>query len=123
MAGAAVATFVAANSGVAGSLVALAVMQFFVTGTAPVLWSVAMGRMSGVESAAGLAMINAIGLLGGFFGPNIFGIAEAQTGNPGAAIILLTVACVIALLAVAALRRLLKRDRVAANVADTGIAA
>ena len=81
-----------------------------------------MGRMSGVESAAGLAMINAIGLLGGFFGPNIFGIAEAQTGNP-ATIILLTVACVLALLAVAALRRLLKRDRVTAAAANAEIAA
>ena len=106
MAGAAAATYVASASGVAGALAALAVMQFFVTGTAPVLWSVAMSRMSGVQSAAGLAMINSIGLLGGFFGPNLFGIAESRTGDPASAILLLTVACGLALLAVAGLRRL-----------------
>jgi MFS family permease len=112
MAGAAVATFAAAQTGYPGSLVSLAVMQFFVTGTAPVLWSVAMSRISGVQSAAGLAMINAIGLLGGFFGPNIFGIAEARTGDPAAAILLLSVACTVALVLVYGLRRLVGKNPV-----------
>jgi nitrate/nitrite transporter NarK len=93
-------------------------MQFFVTGTAPVLWSVAMSRMSGVQSAAGLAMINSIGLLGGFFGPNIFGIAEARTGDPAAAIMLLSVACSLALIAVFALRRLVGKNPVPASPAQ-----
>lgn len=110
MTGAAISTFLAANLGATGSLLMLAVMQFFVTGTAPVLWALAMSRMSGVQSAAGLAMINSIGLLGGFFGPNLFGMAEARTGDPAAAIILLTVAAVLALGVVGILRVLLRRD-------------
>jgi Tfp pilus assembly protein PilX len=48
---------------------------------------------------------------------------RSQTGNPAAAIILLTVACVLALLAAMVLRRLLKRDRITANPATTEIAA
>lgn len=110
MVGAAISTFVAANSAPTTSLLALAVMQFFVTGTAPILWSVAMSRISGVQSAAGLAMINSIGLLGGFFGPNLFGIAESRTGDPASAIALLTVAAVIGLGIVGLLRFLLRRD-------------
>ncbi|MEV5553383.1 MFS transporter [Nonomuraea wenchangensis] len=118
MAGAAVATYVASASGVAGALASLAVMQFFVTGTAPVLWSVAMSRMSGVQSAAGLAMINSIGLLGGFFGPNLFGIAESRTGDPASAILLLTGACCLALVAVAVLRRLVGKDAASARAVE-----
>jgi len=109
MAGAAAATFSAANTGVALSLLSLAVMQFFVTGTAPVLWSVAMSRLRGVQSAAGLAMVNAIGLLGGFFGPNVFGIAESRTGDPASAILLLTCACLAAVVVAGVLRVLLHR--------------
>lgn len=122
MVGAAISTFVAANSGPTVSLIALAIMQFFVTGTAPVLWSVAMSRISGVQSAAGLAMVNSIGLLGGFFGPNLFGIAESRTGDPGSAIALLTIAAIVALFVVALLRHLLKKTpsvpTVATAIAD-----
>jgi MFS family permease len=110
MAGAAAATFAASNTGVALSLLSLAVMQFFVTGTAPVLWSVAMSRLRGVQSAAGLAMINAIGLLGGFFGPTLFGVAESRTGDPASAIHLLTFACLGALAVAGVLRVLLVRS-------------
>ncbi|QXW00466.1 MULTISPECIES: MFS transporter [Rhodococcus] len=117
MIGAAVSTFVAANSGYVVSLIALAVMQFFVTGTAPVLWSVAMSRISGVQSAAGLAMINSIGLLGGFFGPNLFGIAESRTGDPASAIGLLTIAAAVALVVVAVLRQLLLRTPIQPTIA------
>ncbi|NIL78340.1 putative tartrate transporter [Rhodococcus sp. B10] len=117
MVGAAVSTFVAANSGHVVSLIALAVMQFFVTGTAPILWSVAMSRISGVQSAAGLAMINSIGLLGGFFGPNLFGIAESRTGDPSSAIGLLTIAAIVALGIVVLLRQLLRRTPPVTTVA------
>ena len=110
MGAAAIATFVAANTGPSLSLTSLAVMQFFVTGTAPVLWALAMSRISGVQAAAGLAMINSIGLLGGFFGPYIFGLAESATGNPASAIILLSVACLIALVIALLLGRLLVRS-------------
>ena len=46
-----------------------AVMQYFIAGACPILWATSMERMHGVQSAAGLAMINTIGFLGGFFGP------------------------------------------------------
>ena len=122
MAGAAVATLIAAYAAPVLSVTALAFMQFFVTGTAPVMWALAMSRINGVQAAAGLAMINSIGLLGGFFGPNIFGIAESITGDPASAIILLTGACVIALGVVALLRFLLARHAREAEALKTPFA-
>lgn len=108
MIGAALATFVASQTPPAVSLFALGVMLFFVVGTGPVLWSVAMSRINGLQAAAGLAMVNAIGLLGGFFGPNLFGIAESKTGDPGSAIILLTFASLLGLGVTLLLRRQLR---------------
>jgi len=116
------ATLVASFAAPTLSVTSLAVMQFFVTGTAPVMWALAMSRINGVQAAAGLAMINSIGLLGGFFGPNIFGIADSITGNPASAIILLTVACVIALGIVALLRFLLARHAREAEALKTPFA-
>ncbi|MFB6517719.1 MFS transporter [Streptomyces sp. NPDC056401] len=55
--------------------------NFFLTGTLPLFWSVAMSRMSGLMAAAGLAFINTVGLLGGFFGPMLFGLIEGRTGS------------------------------------------
>ncbi|OFV76441.1 MFS transporter [Rhodococcus erythropolis] len=107
---AAIAALIAANSAPAVSLLTLAVMQFFLIGTTPVLWSLAMGRISGVQSAAGLALINSIGLLGGFFGPNVFGIAESRTGDPSSAIALLTIAAIVALGVAGLLGYLLRRN-------------
>ncbi|QTF07935.1 MFS transporter [Brenneria izadpanahii] len=39
-------------------------------------------RLSGAALAAGLALVNMVGQLGGFFGPYILGFAEQQTGSP-----------------------------------------
>jgi nitrate/nitrite transporter NarK len=66
----------------------------------------------GVQPAAGLAMINSTGPVGGFYGPNIFGIAQARIGDLAAMMLLLTDACPLALLAVFGLRRLVGRNPV-----------
>ncbi|MEZ7005195.1 MFS transporter [Streptomyces sp. AD55] len=72
------------SSSPAVQIVLIAVSMIFVFGTLPLFWSVAMARMSGLVAAAGLAFINTIGLLGGFLGPYMFGLAEDATGNPSA---------------------------------------
>ncbi|WP_409055320.1 MFS transporter [Streptomyces sp. SYP-A7185] len=69
-------------AGSAGARYALLfVANFFLTGTLPLFWSVAMSRMSGLMAAVGLAFINTVGLLGGFFGPMVFGLIEDRTGS------------------------------------------
>jgi predicted MFS family arabinose efflux permease len=52
-------------------------------GILPLYWSIAMQRMSGLMAAAGLALINTVGLLGGFVGPYLYGFAEEQGSEAG----------------------------------------
>jgi ACS family tartrate transporter-like MFS transporter len=44
-------------------------------------WTLPTAFLSGTAAAAGLALINAIGSLGGFFGPYIIGALRDSTGN------------------------------------------
>ena len=62
-------------------IVLLAVTGFFAGGILPSYWGVAMKRLQGIQAAAGLAFINTVGLLGGFVGPYLFGLAETVTGR------------------------------------------
>jgi D-galactonate transporter len=49
--------------------------------TAPCFWSLPTAMLSGTAAAGGIALINALGNLGGFFGPYIFGLVKDATGN------------------------------------------
>jgi MFS family permease len=73
---------------------------FFAGGILPIYWAVSMKRLHGVQAASGLAMINTIGLLGGFAGPYIFGLVEKSTGTSLSAfgVILLTALIGLALI-------------------------
>lgn len=82
----------------------------FIFGTLPLFWSVAMARMSGVVAAAGLAFINTIGLIGGFVGPYLFGIAETKTGDPATGFIIVIAVSAISMALVPFLSRALKRE-------------
>jgi len=50
------------------------------------------GFARGPAAASGLALVNTIGTLGGFFGPIIVGTLKARTGNYAAAMAALGVA-------------------------------
>ncbi|WP_186091091.1 MFS transporter [Burkholderia gladioli] len=65
-------------------VVLLGVTGFFAGGILPSYWAVAMKRLQGIQAAAGLAFINTVGLLGGFVGPYLFGLAESLTGRSDA---------------------------------------
>jgi len=76
-------------------IVLIAVSMIFVFGTLPLFWSIAMARMSGLMAAASLAFINTIGLIGGFVGPYLFGLAEAAAHNPAAGFYVVIIASVL----------------------------
>ena len=67
----------------------------------PIMFSVPGARLTGATLAAGLGLMNTIGITGGFFGPAVMGFAESATGNSLAglwfAIALLTLAGVASL--------------------------
>lgn len=47
----------------------------------PCFWSLPTAMLSGTAAAGGIALINALGNLGGFFGPYIFGLVRDASGN------------------------------------------
>jgi MFS transporter, ACS family, tartrate transporter len=49
--------------------------------TGPTFWSLPTAMLSGTAAAGGIALINALGNLGGFFGPYAFGIIKDATGG------------------------------------------
>lgn len=78
-------------------IVLLAVTGFFAGGVLPSYWAIAMKRLQGIQAAAGLAFINTVGLLGGFVGPYLFGLAETMTGRSDAGFNVVVAASIIGL--------------------------
>ena len=54
-------------------MVALSVGAFGVFAVLPVFWTLPTAFLSGASAAAGIAVINSIGNLAGFFGPFVMG--------------------------------------------------
>jgi MFS transporter, ACS family, tartrate transporter len=63
------------------AIVALAVGLFFLLGAHPVFWTMPAALLSGTAAAAGIALINSIGNLGGFVGPYVVGLISDATGG------------------------------------------
>jgi MFS family permease len=102
-------------------IVLLGVTGFFAGGILPSYWAVAMKRLHGIQAAAGLAFINTVGLLGGFAGPWLFGLAETITGRSDAGFNVVLAASVLGLLLVPLLAKAIRSaDR---PVADNDAAA
>lgn len=74
--------------GMAGLCMAAICTQAFPS----LFWAVPTRMLSGVAAAAGLAMINAVGNLSGFFGPYAVGLLREGGGGTGAAVYSLAVA-------------------------------
>ncbi len=77
-----------------------------ILGAIPVFWALPTGLLTGSAAAAGIALVAAIGNLGGFFGPALTGAMEDSTGDFKAPFTVLAV-----LLVLGAGLVLLARDR------------
>ena len=62
-------------------IVALAVASFGVNGSKPPLWAMPSLFLSGASAAAGFALINSLGNLGGFAGPLVIGWMKERWGS------------------------------------------
>ena len=100
-------------------IILIGVAMIFIIGTLPLFWSIAMARMSGLMAAAGLAFINTIGLIGGFAGPYMFGLAETKTGNPSAGFSVVIWSSIIGVLLALLLHVALRREDAAAALPAT----
>lgn len=102
------------SSSALARILLIAVSMVFVFGTLPLFWSIAMARMSGLMAAASLAFINTIGLIGGFVGPYLFGLAETATNNPSAGFYVVIIASVIGVALAPILAHTIRREDAAA---------
>jgi D-galactonate transporter len=75
----AVAAFTASSFAV--SLVAMIVATACVWAAYSVFWAMPLGYLKGTAAAGGVALINSIGLLGGFISPTLIGFVKDATGS------------------------------------------
>ncbi len=71
----------------------------------PVFWCLPSSFLRGVGAAAGIALINSLGNLGGFFGPNLFGSVKDLTGTYALAFYTLSALALAASIVALSLRR------------------
>ena len=70
-------------------LVALCVAVIGNQAVAPCFWSIPGTMLTGAAAAGGLAMINSLGNLGGWFGPLLYGAVKDATGSTSLALLFL----------------------------------
>lgn len=79
---AAVGLLVAAGAnGMLGLIAALTLVNIGISCAKPPLWSMPTAFLTGTAAATGIATINSIGNLGGFFGPAMIGWIKDRTGS------------------------------------------
>jgi MFS transporter, ACS family, tartrate transporter len=70
-------------------MVALSIAGFGIFGCLPVIWTLPASFLSGAAAAGGIAAINSLGNLSGFFGPYVMGWIKDSTGGFGAGLLCL----------------------------------
>jgi ACS family tartrate transporter-like MFS transporter len=66
----------------------------------PVFWSLPATLLTGAAAAGGIGMVNAVGLLGGLFGPWIFGLVKDASGSDNVALLCLGLGSIVGAIAV-----------------------
>ncbi|MEW9580387.1 MFS transporter [Paraburkholderia sp. DGU8] len=71
-------------------MIALSIAGFGIFGCLPVIWTLPASFLSGAAAAGGIAAINSLGNLAGFFGPFAMGWIKDSTGGFGAGLLCLS---------------------------------
>jgi len=66
----------------------------------PVFWTFPTAFLSGAGAAAGIAAVNSIGNLGGYFGPQAFGLLRDHTGSDVVGLVFLAGCAVVGMVIV-----------------------
>ncbi len=85
-------------------MVALCITIMGNQSVAPCFWSIPSSLLSGTAAAGGLAMVNSLGNLGGWFGPWTYGLVKDATSSTSAALFSLAAGPLIAALTLVLLR-------------------
>jgi D-galactonate transporter len=81
-------------------MIALSIAGFGIFGCLPVIWTLPASFLSGAAAAGGIAAINSLGNLAGFFGPFAMGWIKDSTGGFGAGLLCLAGAGLVGVAAV-----------------------
>jgi len=76
-------------------LAALSLAAVGIWGTLGSFWAMSSAMLSGTAAAAGIALINSVGNLGGFLGPNLVGYVRKHTDSFSLALLVLAI-CLLA---------------------------
>ena len=85
-------------------MVALSIAGFGIFACLPVIWTLPTAYLSGAAAAGGIAAVNSIGNLSGFFGPFVVGYIKDQTGSFNGGLLILAAAGLVSTGVVLALR-------------------
>jgi ACS family tartrate transporter-like MFS transporter len=77
------------------TMVFLCVAGFGFFAVLPVFWTLPTTFLSGTGAAAGIAAVNSIGNLGGYFGPKVFGWLQDTTGSDFSGLMFLAACAVV----------------------------
>ena len=81
-------------------MAALSVGAFGVFAVLPVFWTLPTAFLSGASAAAGIAVINSVGNLAGFFGPFVVGWLKDRTGHYAAGLWVIAACAVVSMVVV-----------------------
>jgi D-galactonate transporter len=70
-------------------MIALSIAGFGIFGCLPIIWTLPAAFLSGAAAAGGIAAVNSLGNLAGFFGPYAMGWIKDSTGGFGAGLLCL----------------------------------
>jgi len=79
-------------------LIALSVVAFALFSTTAVFWTLPGRFLTGASAAAGIALINSVGNLGGYIGPFGIGLLKQYTGNMASGLYFLTIVMIFGLI-------------------------
>jgi MFS transporter, ACS family, tartrate transporter len=100
-------------------LLCLCVATMGVYGALPIFWTLPTAFLTGAAAAAGIALINSLGNLSGYLGPQIVNWLTQGSGNFGPALLALGISMLVPA-AVAAILRGQQHDQAIAGADSTG---
>ena len=99
-----------ATGSFAMSLVGFSIALVGVTSARAIFWTVPTRFLTGIAAAGGLAFINTIGTMGGFFGPSIMGWLKDATGSYTAGLLAMAGFLVMSALFAASLKFVVRQE-------------
>jgi MFS transporter, ACS family, tartrate transporter len=91
-------------------LIGLTVALVGITSARAVFWTIPTRFMTGAGAASGLAFINSVGVMGGYFGPETMGVLKDATGGYLAGLLVLAGCLTASTLLAASLKLLIKLE-------------